>query len=44
MLGLGVQEIIMLALLALLGLGAVAVILLVVRGSASGGRERPRGD
>lgn len=41
MFGLGVQEIIMLALLAL---GAVAVILLVVRSSGGAGRERPRGD
>jgi hypothetical protein len=43
MFGLGMQELIILALLAL---GAGAVIVLVVRSNAPGGsgRERPRGD
>jgi hypothetical protein len=40
MFGLGMQEILLLALLAL---GAGAVIVLVTRGNSSG-RERPRGD
>ena len=40
MFGLGIQEILILAVLAL---GAAAVIALVVRSNSSG-RERPRGD